>query len=85
MSRAIHKKLAVNRVRVPRGDPVPHVREAALIGLAAQLRSHFKSADELAHRAGIRQYRACGHAISLFFPLIPNFKSLFSILHFPIG
>ncbi len=50
---AIDKEFRVDGVRVPCGDAVPHMREAALIGLAAQFRSHFKRADELAHRAGI--------------------------------
>src|SRR6266478_883454 len=76
---AVHEKLGVDGVRVPRGDPVPHVREAALISLAAQLRGHFKGSDELAHGAGIREYGACCQAISLFFPRISVFKFLFLI------
>src|SRR6266403_120859 len=74
---AVHEKLGVDGVRVPGGDPVPHVREAALVCLASQLRSHFEGADELAHGAGIREYGACRQAISLFFPRISVFKFLF--------
>jgi hypothetical protein len=52
---AIDKEFSVDRVRVARGDAIPHVREAALKGLPGQFRSHFESADELAHGARIRQ------------------------------
>jgi hypothetical protein len=64
MGLAIDKKLRVNRVRVSRRNSIPHVREAALIRLPSQLGSHFKGADELAHRAGICKYWACCHARS---------------------
>src|SRR3977135_847840 len=65
MGFAIDKKLAVNRVCMSRCDAIPHMREAALIRLPSQFGSHFKGADELAHRTGIREYWACCHAISL--------------------
>jgi hypothetical protein len=64
MGLAIDKKLRVNGVRMPRRNAIPHVREAALIRLPGQLGSYFEGADELAHRAGIREYWACRHAIS---------------------
>jgi hypothetical protein len=64
MRRTIDKKLRVNRVRVPRRNPVPHVRKSALIRLPTQFGSHFECADELAHRAGICKYWACCHARS---------------------
>jgi hypothetical protein len=79
MSFAIDKKLRVNRVRMPRGNAVPHVRETALKGLPAQFGSHFEGADELAHRAGVRKYWVCCQAISLLTSLLPNFNlSVFS-------
>ncbi len=61
---AIHKKLRVDGVRVARGNAIPHMREAALIGLPGQFGSDFEGADELAHGAGIREYWACRHAVS---------------------
>src|SRR5437899_11080887 len=61
---AINKEFRVDGVRVPRGDAVPQMRKPALIGLPAQLRSHLKRADELAHRAGIGKYGACCHVVS---------------------
>src|SRR6266403_3098437 len=74
---AVHEKFGVDGVRVPGGDAVPHVREAALVRLIGELRSHFERADELAHGAGIREYGACRQAISLFFSRISVFKFLF--------
>jgi hypothetical protein len=35
-----------------------------VIDLPAQFRGYVKSADELAHGAGICKYWACGHAVS---------------------
>jgi hypothetical protein len=52
---AIDKKLRVDRIRVARGDAIPHVRKAALKSLACQFGSHFEGADELAHGASVRQ------------------------------
>jgi len=48
-----------------RRNPVPHVREAALIRLPSQFGSHFECADELAHRAGILQVLGVCHAAPL--------------------
>jgi hypothetical protein len=51
---AVDKEFCVDGVRVPRGNAVPHMREAALVGLPAQFGGYFERADELAHRPGIR-------------------------------
>ena len=64
MGLAIDKKLRVNRVCMPGGDAVPHMREAALIRFPAQFGSDFEGADKLAHRAGIRKHWECRHALS---------------------
>src|SRR5260370_35467136 len=61
----IHKKLGIDGVRVACGNAVPHMREAALIGLPGQFGSDFEGADELAHGAGIGEYWAGCHARSL--------------------
>src|ERR1700758_1307746 len=50
---SIHEKLAIHRVRMPRGDSVPAMREAAAVNVVRHLGWHVESADELAHRAGI--------------------------------
>jgi hypothetical protein len=55
VSLAIDKEFRVDGVRVAGGDAVPHVREAALVGLPRQFGNHFEGADELTHGAGIRQ------------------------------
>jgi len=59
---AVDKNLVSIVSAWPRGNAVPHVREAALIEVAAQTRFHFKGTDELAHGTDIGEYRACcGH------------------------
>src|SRR3984893_10201578 len=62
----VDAEFRVDGVRVPRRDAVPHVRKTTLIGLPAQFGSRLKSADELAHRAGIGEHRAYRHAVSPF-------------------
>src|SRR5438876_10439762 len=53
----VYIKFRVDRIRVPRRDPIPHVREPALIHLPAQLRGHTKRAHKRAHRPVVRQHR----------------------------
>src|SRR3984957_15276061 len=58
---ALHKKLCINRVAVPRRHAIPHMRKTALIHLPAQFRDHLKRPDKLAHRSSICKYRPCRH------------------------
>src|ERR1700722_20290124 len=51
---AIHHKLAVHRIGVPRGYGVPAVRKAAFVNEVCHLRRNIERAHKLAHRSGIR-------------------------------
>src|ERR1700731_2221609 len=65
-SLAVDIELGVDGVAVARGDAVPHVREAALVGLAGELRGHVKNPDKRAHLADVGERRSKFRFFSLF-------------------
>src|SRR5262249_31024536 len=71
MRHSINKELCIDGVRMAGGNSVPHMREATPVGSAAQVGIYFKCADELAHRAGIGEYRP-RHAVTFFIPEFPR-------------
>ena len=62
---AVHKKLGINRVAVPRSNPVPQIRKPAPVGLPRQPRSNLEGAHKFLHRPRISQHRTCSrHTLS---------------------
>src|ERR1700683_1126055 len=68
---AVHEEFAIHGVGVAGGDAIPTVREAAAIDVVGYFGGNVEGADEITHRADVRNPRCFRHGHKLFRQCFP--------------